>query len=261
MRCWVFQLERCPRTGRLHLQSYIEFNTAKRFNAVKNCFWPSTHLGACNKSRAANYRYCTKPETRIGDGDFCFEGGDWSDLNPGRRTDIWEVKESLDAGQSELEVAEAYFDVWVRYERSFRRYRSLRATRRSTKTQLRILWGVAGSGKTRRVYDTHGEGVYDLPRPNGGSVWFDGLGAGHCALLIDDFYGWIPLHLLLKLADRYPLQVPVKGGMVNFNVQYLYITSNKPWQDWYRWEELGQNLQAAFERRIDECTEYTTILQ
>ncbi len=124
-------------------------------------------------------------------------------------------------------------------------------SRRAWPTELHILWGEAGSGKSRHVWELDAE-VYPVPNPNGGSLWFDGY-VGQDVVLLDDFYGWCPLHLLLKMADRYPLQVPIKGGHTEFVAKSLYITSNKPWREWYKWDELGNQLMAAFERRIVSC--------
>ena len=154
------------------------------------------------------------------------------------------------------EVADAHFGAFIRYHNGLAKYVHLRTGVRTEKTKLIIYWGKAGTGKTRAVWDAHGfASIYPVPQPNGGSVWFDGLDSKSVCLL-DDFYGWIPLHLLLKMADRYPLDVPIKGGMCRFRCTHLYITSNKHWSEWYKWDELGNNLREAFERRIDEIKEF-----
>ncbi|KAF8784594.1 Replication-associated protein like [Argiope bruennichi] len=38
---------------------------------------------------------------------------------------------------------------------------------------------------------------------------------------------------LLRLLDRYPLKVPIKGGYAEFNSEIIYITSNQHWSEWY----------------------------
>lgn len=201
-------------------------------------------------SRIQCIEYCSKEESRV-EGPYTYGN---MELHPGKRNDLLDIKEAIKDGSSELEIADEYFGQWVRYRKSFGQYRTLLATPRNSKTKLIIFWGKAGTGKTRKVYDDN-QDVYDLPRPNGGSVWFDNF--HHDVLLLDDFYGWIPLHLLLKLADRYPMQVPVKGGMVNFNAKRLYITSNVHYKEWYKWSEFNSELLHAFERRIDIIEEFT----
>lgn len=247
----VFQLERCPETNRLHWQGFVSLSKQRTRSKLQSKF-PGLH---CERRQGTIHQaiaYCRKEDTRV---DGPFSDGDIP--VQGKRTDIEEAREAILDGASELELANANFGLWCRNRKSFSAYRNLVWEPRSEKTYSLIYWGKAGTGKTRAAYDTYGTGaVYDLPRPNGGSVWFDGLSPGHSVLLIDDFYGWLPCHLLLKLMDRYPLQVPVKGGMVNFACKYLYITSNKHWDEWYDWSKLGHNLREAFIRRIDEELEF-----
>jgi len=67
-----------------------------------------------------------------------------------------------------------------------------------------VLWGDAGSGKTRFVYDNHKiEDIYKLNVNSNGALWFDGY-ESQSVLLIDDFNGWIQYRDLLTILDRYP---------------------------------------------------------
>ncbi|KAF8766420.1 Replication-associated protein like [Argiope bruennichi] len=40
-------------------------------------------------------------------------------------------------------------------------------------------------------------------------------------------------HFDLRLLDRYPLKVPIKGSYAEFNSEIIYITSNQHWSEWY----------------------------
>ena len=51
--------------------------------------------------------------------------------------------------------------------------------------------------------------------------WWDGY-EQHKLIIVDDFYGWLKYDELLKITDRYPYRVPVKGG---FNLMQLASTS------------------------------------
>lgn len=247
----VVQLELCPTTDRLHWQGFVQLDRQRTRSKLQSIF-PGLHCERRKGTIADAVAYCEKEDTR--------QSGPWRDGDvpaQGRRSDLDQVHQLLKQGEDELTIADEHFGAWVRYRKSFTAYRTLIWTQRDYKTYSLVYWGKAGTGKTRGVYDTYGaQRVYDLPRPNGGSVWFDGLTREHDVLLIDDFYGWIPCHLLLKLMDRYPLQVPVKGGMVPFSCKYLYITSNKHYDEWYDWSKLGHNLKEAFIRRIDEIVEF-----
>lgn len=256
IRCWrhhrgsIFQLEECQ-NGRRHLQGYSEFNNPSRFSAFQIGRFQAGHFEKRKGTKSQAVAYCRKVESRL--------EGPWvvgdMEIQQGTRNDLLVVQSLLQDGASEKTIADDHFGVWVKYHKAFKKYKSLCVEPRNWKTKTYIFWGEAGSGKTRRVYEElreeHGP-VYDVPRPNGGSIWFDGYDpAIHKVILFDDFYGWCPLHLLLKLCDRYPMQVPVKGGHVEFCALALVFTSNKPWSDWYKWDEFGSELEKAFERRID----------
>lgn len=44
-------------------------------------------------------------------------------------------------------------------------------------------------------------------------------------MILDDYRSnWWTFGYLLRLTDKYPLQVAVKGGFVNFNASLVYIT-------------------------------------
>lgn len=252
VRYWILQRERCPTTEKLHYQCYVEFKGNKRLSGVKKIFGQTVHAEPRKRPRDNAREYCRKAETRV-----CgpWEGGVWQ-AGQGTRTDLAAIKARLDEGATEKEIADEHFEAWVRYNKAFNRYKSLGQPRRDFKTELHILWGAPGTGKTMYIYDNHErDEIYPLPRPNGGSVWFDGL-TTQKVIIIDDFYGWIPIHLLLILADRYPAQVATKGGHTQFLCTHLYITSNKPPEEWYRWDELGQDLWGAFKRRITTRSHY-----
>lgn len=247
VRYGIFQKEVCPDTQRAHLQGYCEFDRPIRLARFQRIL-PGVHCERRRGSRNRARNYCRKEDTRI---DGPWEIGEWEAGGQGRRTDLTEIKARIEDGAGPRQIADEYFNQWVVYRRSFAAYRDLLQQPRQHITEVHILWGEAGSGKTRHVWEL-GLSVYPLPHPNGGSVWFDGYN-GEQVLLLDDFYGWIPVHLLLKLGDRYPLRVPIKGGMTQFVSTKLYITSNKPWSDWYKWDELGHELKQAFNRRITTC--------
>ena len=67
--------------------------------------------------------------------------------------------------------------------------------------------------------------IYYKPRGD----WWDGYKQHEC-VIIDDFYGWIKYDDLLKICDRYPYQVPVKGSFEQFTSKYIWITSMWGWK-------------------------------
>lgn len=94
-----------------------------------------------------------------------------------------------------------------------------------------VYWGATGTGKTKSVWDnlTSYDDLWQYP----GSGWFDGY-VGQKLVLFDDFNGGeLKLTMLLKVLDRYPMQVPVKGGFANWCPKEIYITSNIDPNNWF----------------------------
>jgi len=118
---------------------------------------------------------------------------------------------------------------------------------------VEVHWGVAGTGKTRHVYDKHGiENVFTLIADNS-ACWFDGY-EGEDVLLIDDFKGWITYSMLLKLLDIYPVRLPLKGSFTNACWTKVYITSNYEPSSWYRDVDFN-----ALKRRVHKVYHYGKI--
>ncbi|APA62664.1 putative replication protein [uncultured virus] len=128
----------------------------------------------------------------------------------------------------------------------FARYRGLRteirsivagqrqAQRTANGVKVRVIQGPTGVGKTWSIHAAH-PGLYVVPTPDksGGTPWFDGY-TGQSVVILDDFSGEIPLPFMLRLIDRYPMQVQCKGGFLNWVPDTVYITSNVPMGDWYQ---------------------------
>lgn len=67
--------------------------------------------------------------------------------------------------------------------------------------------------------------IVEWPTTKGGNVWFDGY-MGQKRVVLDDYRSYhLPFNFLLRLLDRYPIQVPVKGGYVNFIPEEIIVTS------------------------------------
>lgn len=103
---------------------------------------------------------------------------------------------------------------------------------RNFKTKVFVFIGPTGSGKTRTVFDSFDHDTIWTPMQSN-LQWFDGY-MGHANVLLDDFDGCsVPFDLLLRLLDRYPMTVPVKGDSVNWRPRRFFITSNVDLDDWY----------------------------
>lgn len=243
----AFQREVAPGTGRHHLQGYLAMEKPVALTAVKKLLGdPTAHLEPTKGTPEEASAYCTKVDTRDpapDSGPFVFGV---LPKGQGKRSDLLAVQALLDDGASDLVISEKHFGSFVRYNRGFALYRSLRATQRSWQTQAIVYWGPPGSGKTRAAasFDSP-EHTFWLPRPSGsGTAWWDGY-SGQRTVILDEFYGWLRRDLLQRLIDRTPIRVECKGGSLVFAARTIIFTSNVDPPRWYKNAGLG-----ALERRL-----------
>lgn len=220
-----------------HLQGYLETlkktSLSKLKKILKRAHWEKSK----GTPKQASL-YCKK------DGQF-WEAGDL--MTPGKRTDLEAIRVKLQNGASELDIADEHFSQWVVYRRSFQRYTALLSQNRSWKTKVIVLWGDTGVGKTRFVMDQIMDRTFWSP---GDYKWFDGY-TGQDVVLFDEYRGQYDISLFLKLTDRYPLSVPIKGGFTKWCPKKIYITSNCCPSTWYR--DCNEKTIDAFWRRLDTC--------
>lgn len=259
---YVGQRELCPDTTRSHFQGYCVLSKPCRFAGLKKLFGdPGLHCEVPKGSEESNVAYCSKEATRLPGANPVREG-DFK-TTQGKRTDLEAVRTLLINGANELQIADDNFGVWVRYHRAFNRYRQLLGSPRQHEMVVNVRWGETGTGKTRGVYDEFGVGgVYSLSQPNSerGAIWFDGY-TGQKVILIDEFYGWLPISFILKLMDRYPMKVQTKGGFQDLldTTTHVIITANTSWETWYNWDEYDAELKKAFKRRLSNVQHFITL--
>lgn len=244
----IFGREIGAREETPHLQGYVEFVSRKRGSYVKRRLaseGTSPHLEVRKGTSLQASDYCKK------DGDFV-ECGLLSVPKQGKRTDLEEIKESIDDGADDNMIAESHFSQWVIHRRAFTEYRALRQEKRTWEPTVVVLWGDTGTGKTRHVYAIEDELWVAADNQ---LEWFNGY-CGQDAVLFDDFVGCKnnKFGFLLRLLDRYPMSVPIKGGFVNWKPKRIYITSNLDPRCWFF--GVTDQQQAALRRRFTRVTHF-----
>lgn len=215
--------ETAPTTGQRHLQGYIEFSQRLRLAQVKSLLGNRYHLEKRRGTAQQAADYCSKDDPEP------WTYGSISVREQGRRSDLDALHASLQEKKSLEEISNEHFGSFLKYQRGITAYKFANAAKRNWITEVHVLWGSTGTGKTRYVYE-HENNVY----PHAGGQWFDGY-EGQEIVLFDDFAGSeFKLQYLLKLLDRYPMQVPIKGGFVQWAPKKVYITSNLDPDEWYR---------------------------
>lgn len=227
-----------------HLQGFIVFMRKKAAGGCKKSIGSNrAHVEIMRGTPVDASEYCKK------DGEFVEFGNVESIRTQGSRSDLVRVQELLRNGASLGQVADQEFRTFVRYHRGITLYQSLRVERRSWRTQVIWFHGPTGSGKSRRAYQEsmalcNGSVAY-IADPS--LKWFDPY-AGEKGVVLDDFDGTAPISMLLRLFDRYPLRVPIKGGFVEFSARIVWVTSNFTPNDLYG----GSPQFDALWRRLDE---------
>lgn len=257
-RYLIFQLEYAPTTGTPHFQGYVEFSGPKRLAGVRKIL-RSAHWEPRQGTRDEARKYCMKDESRmIGEQEDVgpWEFGLWEHGGQGKRTDIYELHGMLKKGASEVEVLEEMPAMWFKYHNAITKAKLLLAKKkeRNFKTEVYLFIGPTGTGKSSWIAEHYPDAYWKSQ-----DQWWDNY-QDQETVVLDEFYGWLPFSFMLRLLDRYPMQVQVKGGFVNFAPKRIFITSNKQPYEWYRSDKVQVYLDALY-RRIEHYWYFDTLGQ
>jgi len=234
----IFQEEKCPTTGRLHLQGYLRFKERTRFRAAQKLLDPSMHgirLQWARKPELACIRYCSKKKSQIKPpiefGEKNVKAG-----VQGHRSDLDAVAGALVAGKSYEETAKEFPSEALKYCKGMKELASVFAQEkwqyedRNTLTVI-VLWGETDTGKTHRVRAREGKNLYvveDGRDPWGGynyqeAVLFDEFGMGE---------RW-QINKMKRYLDHYPVQLDCRYANKWAAWKRVYLISNDPPSSWY----------------------------
>ena len=234
----VFQIEKCPTSGRLHAQGYLHLKSPRRMSSIKHILQDkSAHVKKADGSDTQNQTYCTKPASRIAEG---WEHGTPMAKGQGNRSDLQMVSTAVRSGSSTPEIARTYPDIYIKYASGIDKcIAALQTPRMLTDDATTfVLWGNSGVGKSRLARDCCRDlGLAYYSRDPGG-LWWDGY-TGQRAVVIDDFVGQIPYRDILRILDRYEYTAWIKGSSRQLVADTFFITSNIHPQAWYADEDFA----------------------
>lgn len=239
----VFQKER-GESGTDHYQGYVYFKGQQRMSYLKKLN-SRAHWEVRRGTHDEAYAYCTKEDTRI---DGPFEFGE-APNQQGKRTDIELLFDGVKAGKPLKELAEEHTNAYVRYHKAVLHLKGMYFEKRTEKPLVCWYYGETGTGKTRKAFEDNPD-AYFKDMSNG--KWWDGYEQQSCVVFDDMRKDTFKLHELLRILDRYPLQVEYKGGSIPFNSPKIIITSCYHPAKMY---ETNENIQQLL-RRIDVITEF-----
>lgn len=257
---------------------YVKFQYEKGISGTKHyqgvfyskkkitCSWILKKLPRCGylapvKDTKGAVSYCGKAESRL---DGPWEHGTMP--SQGRRSDLLECKEIIDAGGRMESLFEQSFSNAVRYGRGLKSYIDLvdKKSPRTWQTNCYIYFGDAGMGKTEaakeETLEWGGKTFWmTLEAGMGGKVWWDGYD-GEENIVIDEFEQQIRLSDFKRIIDSSPFKVPVKGGYVEFKAKRVWFISNLTPDTWYLKAAPGGTVQRnALQRRMHYCESFLSV--
>lgn len=233
--------EIAPTTGTPHIHGSIIFAKNMRRKAVCAALGGRADVRPL-KGDWADQCYCIKDGKVLRMED---------NRKQGQRTDLKRFYSDISQGLPELQVAERNLSAYCKYQKAYSRVRALydkKAAKAFRKVKVTVIWGDTGKRKTSRVLYDYGEDVCIGPS-SFTPEWWDGYD-GEDAILIDDFYGQIPISRMLRILDGHRLNLPVKGGFRWAKWTKVYITSNVHPNEWY--SGVPDRVRDALKRRIDK---------
>jgi len=223
--------------GTPHVQGYAEFSTVLGLAGAKKALGSRIHIEPRRGTQQQAVDYCQK------DGKFEIYGSPKSMGRP-RTNDPVTANRAL-SFLARIRDGERLCDLLFDPDASFAIIKHLQvaapyleSARDFNSDPPKVTWfyGPTGTGKTRRaIHECVQEfGVERVYIKSDSGTWFDGYD-GHDAVVFDDFRSsWFEFSFLLKLLDRYPHRVQVKGSSRQWKPKVIYITAPHRPQDTYR---------------------------
>lgn len=234
----VFQLE-SGTNGTGHLQGYCELANPTDFSTIQGFFDGRAHIERRRGSPEQAARYCKKSDTRLWGP---WETGDLS--QQGKRTDVEDFARAIRSGANNESLLDEFPVQCARFPRFVPFVRATVNPGLRSELEVELHWGATGTGKTYSAFHKYPD-LWSVPASD--QVWYDGYD-GQQVVLLDEFAGQMKLDLLLRVLDRYPLQVPVKGSFVWFRPSRIIVTSNSHPFAWYQWSKREEKCFALLSR-------------
>ncbi len=243
--------EKCPKTGRDHLQMFFQFKYAKKFGAAKKNLPEGCHLEAMIDTAETSANYCKKD-------------GDWEEYgvmkSQGQRKDFDDMKEFIDAGVkkgtlTELDLWHENYGMMSRYHKSQRRYKFL-----SERVQYKafrdvyvmVFYGSTGSGKTKAAM-----ALADWSIHASQLQWWDTYEPSMKCIVIDEFDNQCKITYTLGLMDGHPMRLPVKGGFTWAGWEKVIYTTNLTPDQIHK--HAKPKHREALDRRVDEWINFDDV--
>jgi len=250
----IFGVEHGDEMGTTHLQGacvigrQVAFSTLKKWKGLERA-----HIEPMHGSPADSLAYCTKEDKDA------YQYGEMP--AEGKRNDLHETIKSLKEGKSIRDIVNSEdissIATIVRYPKGLNAVANLLRLRGREPPKVFWIHGTTGVGKTRCAFEFGNSyaGEDGTWLSSGTLRWFDGYDGQPVAVFDDLRTKHVEFSMLLRLLDRYPLRVEIKGGYVQWVPEVIIVTAPmSPDMMWNlrRNEDINQ-----LNRRITQCIELT----
>lgn len=258
VKYYCYGEELCPTSGTQHLQMYFIFREKQSLAALRKKFtnWLGFNCTIAFSKADNNTEECRK--YCLKDNKNTVECGDFP-LGKGKRSDLDAVIQTVKSGGNLTSVANLHPAAFIKCGQGIARWICQTSTPRDFKTEVFWIHGSTGTGKSRWVMNSVDR--EDLYLKSGSTKWWDNY-AGQKNVLWDDFRPCkeVPFEFILRLLDRFPMTVEMKGGSVNFAPERIFITTPKnPTDTFAHWEHLGEENLKQLTRRLTHVYEFAEI--
>lgn len=240
------------KSGTKHLQGCCLLSKQVSFGTLFKAPYPfaKSHVLRMRGTPKQASDYCKK------DGNF-FECGTCPNTGnakstKGARHDILGVVKKIKDGATDKMLLDEHPIETFKFLRNIRAVQALVKPVRTQPLEVVLLYGPPGAGKTHAVYE-HAPDLFRMPVSK--DFWMDNY-QQEDTVLIDDFNGNVGLTFILQVFDKYPIQIPIKGGFVWWCPKFIFITANTHPCNWYDYSS-RQDSYKALARRFTKVLKFS----
>ncbi len=243
-----YQQEVGEKDGTPHIQGYCFFPVATTVGGCCKRLGNRAHVLMCDGSPESNREYCSKIDgTEVPD---TFVERGIIPKGRGHRRDIEAFCRSMIGGATRQELWADHPTYMICHYKGVEAYHADHPVERTKTPTVRVFFGATGTGKTEYITDLNRGHAYPLSRGMTGAWWNGYDPRLHDVILIDEFHGDMKWGDFLLLLDKQPMYVQSKGGLIAVGDCDIYIATNKPINEWYRYNRWMPY--AALVRRVTE---------
>jgi len=223
---WFIMGKEVGENGTPHLQGACIIGSQWSFSKLKTLTgFNRAHIEVMRGTPSDSRTYCSKEDSSA------FEVGELP--TQGKRNDIHNAVIRIRGGENLRQLAsdENGGVAVVKFYKGLTTLRSLLRPPRNSPPVVIWLYGPTGSGKTRcamecarRINTDSNVPGCDIWLSSGDLRWFDGYDGQQCVVLDDFRAKLVKFCFFLRLLDRYPVRVEFKGGFVEWEPRFIFIT-------------------------------------